>query len=74
MAERDLAELGCEDCPARVLVSRSVGIAGPVLVVAVGHERSCPWLARVAPSGEHVGTSARGIVLHHVRGAEPAGE
>lgn len=59
----DLSSLACEDCPATMHTSRGRGVLGPVLVVSVVHERSCPWLARVAPQGA---TTVReeGILIH----------
>lgn len=58
----------CEDCPAEIRVSRGTGLLGLVLVVAVEHEPTCPWLARVAPGGA-VRPSDRGVVMHSVRSA-----
>jgi len=46
---------GCNDCPAAVSseVCRSTITGGPVLVVSVTHEPSCPtWRVKLAPHPE----------------------
>lgn len=53
----------CEDCLAVVTATMGKGIGGPVRVVSVEHERTCPWLARVAPESATIVT-AEGILMH----------
>lgn len=64
----ELLALACEDCPAEIYVSRGTGLLGVVLVVAVEHEDTCPWMARVAPGGA-VRSTDRDVVMHSVRSA-----
>ncbi|WP_109507221.1 hypothetical protein [Nocardioides speluncae] len=62
----DLAALACEDCPAEVHTEAGAGLFGPVRIVTVVHDDTCPWLTRVAPEGAtHV--SAEGILMHVFR-------
>lgn len=61
---QDLQALACQDCPADATVSRQQGLAGPVLVVMVVHEPTCPWLARVAPDGVARAVIDGGLLLH----------
>jgi len=51
-----LDELLCSDCDATMTQSEHPGLDGPVLTVAVGHRKTCPWLTRVAPEGSTRGT------------------
>jgi hypothetical protein len=68
-----IAALACEDCCARLHLSRGRGIAGPVLVAVVEHELTCPWMARVAPEGVTMSGSS-GVLMHVLRDtAEQAG-
>lgn len=66
MTEPSIDALACEDCPAKIHSTRGRGIGGPVLVVSVEHETSCPWLTRMAPKGATLSSSA-GIVTHWSR-------
>ncbi|GAA3767271.1 hypothetical protein [Streptomyces chiangmaiensis] len=60
--------MACQDCPSEIYVSRGKGLFGVVLVVAVEHEDSCPWLARYAPDGT-VRATPHGVVMHNARTA-----
>ena len=62
----NLPALACEDCPAVIHRSRGTGLGGAVLVVAVEHEPTCPWMARVAPDGATM-SGADGVLLHFRR-------
>ncbi|TDD35259.1 hypothetical protein E1287_14200 [Actinomadura sp. KC06] len=72
MNRDDLQALACEDCPAVVHVSRGQGLSGPVRVVVVEHEASCPWLTRVAPDGATV-PGALGVLTHRARRDDEGG-
>lgn len=71
MTPAQLQALACEDCPAGIQCARLQGLAGPVLLVVVTHEPTCPWLARVAPNDTEDATvvSEGGIVRHKARTA-----
>lgn len=71
MTTAELQALACEDCPAAVTIQRGQGIAGPVLVVFVVHEDSCPWAARCVPLGGATLIRANAM-LRHVRASDPA--
>jgi hypothetical protein len=59
----ELQALACEDCPAVITETTNPGLGGPVRTVSVEHERTCPWLARVAPDGATLATPW-GILMH----------
>ena len=63
MTETNLDALACEDCPATVSAAKGRGMFGDVLIVAVIHEPTCPWLARVAPESATV-ANEHGILIH----------
>lgn len=67
MAHIDLA--ACPDCSASVsaTVGRSGISGGPVLVVEVEHDATCPWFARFVPAGESVNAPTPDRVIRHVR-------
>jgi len=63
--DRDVVERACGDCPAKVTTALSKGPAGPVRILAIEHEPSCPWF-RLFGTGQPVGTP-HGVLIHHAR-------
>ena len=62
----DMEALVCADCLAEVSVPRGIGVYDSVRVVSVGHESTCPWLARVAPEDATLSYDF-GVLVHFAR-------
>lgn len=63
MAETSQAP--CDDCVPHVELSRGRTQDGQEIVVAaVAHPRSCPWMARVSPDSSAFVLTPYGLVIH----------
>ena len=68
VVDRDVVERACGDCPAKVTTTLDKGLAGPMRIVVIEHEPSCPWFRRLG-TGQPVGTP-HGVLIHHARGLD----
>jgi hypothetical protein len=66
--DRDVVERACGDCPAKVTTTLGKRLAGPVRILAIEHESSCPWFRRFG-SGQPIETP-HGVLIHHARGLD----
>jgi hypothetical protein len=65
-----LLDLACEDCRPVLAKTEQPGMFCTVTVVQVAHAPTCPWLARVAPSGSAIVSTDIGILVHFAQPAE----